>query len=265
VGTGGAGWAPPASDSLAWQWEIAHPLSLSSAADLGEGDTTATGAPAPAPTIYDIDGFDNPGATVSALHARGDHVICYIDVGTWEDWRPDAGSFPAALRGASNGWAGEQWLDTSPAGPDYGTLQALMTARFEMCKAAGYDAVEPDNLDGAENTTGFSISAAQGDQYAEWVASTVHALGMGVAQKNDEDQSTTLEPFFDFVIEEQCAQYQDCSDLAPYVDAHKAVLDVEYADQGADPAAFCPVVRGAGLSGVEFDTALDAKVRVPCA
>ncbi|HEY3940838.1 MAG TPA: hypothetical protein VGL60_00005, partial [Acidimicrobiales bacterium] len=41
VGTGGAGWAPPASDSLAWQWEIAHPLSLSSAADLGEGDTTA--------------------------------------------------------------------------------------------------------------------------------------------------------------------------------------------------------------------------------
>jgi hypothetical protein len=73
-----------------------------------------------------------------------------------------------------------------------------------------------------------------------------------------------LEPYFDFVIEEQCYQYSDCSDLSPYVAAHKAVLDVEYSDQGANPSAFCPAVMAAGLSGVEFDTALDAKVRVPC-
>jgi hypothetical protein len=249
---------------VAWQWEIDHPLSLTSNADLGIGDTTASGAPAPAPTVYDIDGFDNGAATVAALHARGAHVICYIDVGTYENWRPDASSFPAALLGDTNGWPGEQWLNTNPSGPDYATLQAIMTARFQMCKNEGYDAVEPDNLDGSENTTGFNLTQAEGDQYAEWVAGEVHSLGMGVAQKNFEDQSTTLEPYFDFVIEEQCYQYSDCSDLSPYVAAHKAVLDVEYSDQGANPSAFCPAVMAAGLSGVEFDTALDAKVRVPC-
>ena len=47
-------------------------------------------------------------------------------------------------------------------------------------------------------------------------------------QKNFEDQSSVLEPYFDFVIEEQCYQYNDCSDLQPYVDAHKGVFDVEY-------------------------------------
>jgi hypothetical protein len=237
---------------------------MSSNVDLGIGDTTASGAPAGAPTVYDLDGFDNGAATVAALHARGAHVVCYIDVGTWENWRPDQGEFPTDLLGDTNGWPGEKWLDTAPSGPDYATLQAIMTARFEMCRTEGYDAVEPDNLDGAENTTGFPLTVAEGDQYAEWVANEVHALGMSVAQKNFEDQSTTLEPYFDFVIEEQCFQYQDCGELAPYTAAGKAVLEVEYSDQGANPATYCATAIADGFSSVEFDLALDGAVRVPC-
>jgi hypothetical protein len=248
-----------------WQWELDHALSTTSDTDLGIGDKTYTGAPAGNPSVYDIDGFDNPASTVTALNALGAHVICYINVGAYENWRPDANEFPAALLGDSNGWPGEQWLDTNPNGPDYAILQSIMTARFEMCKNAGYDAVEPDNLDGSENTTGFTITVAEGDQYAEWVAGEVHSLGMSVAQKNFVDQSSVLEPYFDFVIEEQCYQYNDCSDLEPYVAAHKAVLDVEYSDQGANPSTFCPALLSEGMSGVEFDTALDGSVRVPCA
>jgi hypothetical protein len=218
-------WQLSPSPSLEWQWELGHPLSMTSNADLGLGDTTYTGAASGNPTVYDIDGFDNGAATVAALHAIGAHVICYIDVGTWEDWRPDAGEFPTALLGSSNGWPGEQWLNTNPSGPDYATLQAIMTARFQMCKNEGYDAVEPDNLDGSENSTGFPLTVAEGDRYAEWVADEVHALGMSVAQKNFEDQSSILEPYFDFVIEEQCFQFGDCADLAPYTAAGKAVLN----------------------------------------
>jgi hypothetical protein len=192
-------------------------------------------------------------------------VICYIDVGTSENWRPDYASFPAALQGSSNGWAGERWLDTSPAGPDYSTLQSIMMARFEMCASKGFDAVEPDNMDGSENSTGFSITNAQQDAYDEWVATAVHSLGMSVAQKNFEDQSATLAPSFDFVIEEQCFQYNDCNDLAPYTAADKAVLEVEYSDQGANPASYCSTAIADHFSSVEFDTSLDAKVRVPCA
>ena len=88
---------------------------------------------------------------------------------------------------------------------------------------------------------------------------------MSVAQKNFEDQSAILEPYFDFVIEEQCFQYNDCNDLAPYTAANKAVLEVEYSDQGANPASYCSTAIADHFSSVEFDTALDAEVRVPCA
>ncbi len=92
MGAGQTWWRPPAA--LSWQWELDHPLDLSSAADMGTGVSTYVGTPAPDPTVYDIDGFDNPAATVSALHARGDHVICYIEVGAAENYRPDYAQFP---------------------------------------------------------------------------------------------------------------------------------------------------------------------------
>ena len=62
--------------------------------------------------MYDIDLFDNDVAAVAALHAQGSVVICYISVGSWEDWRPDAGQFPSEVLGNDyEGWPGEKWLD----------------------------------------------------------------------------------------------------------------------------------------------------------
>jgi hypothetical protein len=266
------------------------------AADLGitSGATPVVavdGATPPAtdPSVFDIDGFDNTGSdngnksgslsssdspVVAELHALGDHVICYIDVGTAESWRPDYKLFPAALLGRSNGWPGERWLDTNPNGPDYAVLRRIMTARFEMCARNGFDAVEPDNLDGSENDTGFHITVAEGDEYAEWVANEVHSLGMSVAQKNFEDQSAVLEPYFDFVIEEQCFQYGDCTDLAPYYEHGKAVLEVEYSSGGISGADFgeaCtsglngqPSADSLGFDSLYLDVDLDGSLRVPC-
>ena len=57
---------------------------------------------------YDIDGFDNDAAQVQKIHAAGSKAICYIDVGTWENWRPDAGEFPNSVKGNKNGWPGEK-------------------------------------------------------------------------------------------------------------------------------------------------------------
>ncbi len=53
---------------------------------------------------YDIDGFENIAAEVATLHAQGKHVICYIDVGTYEPGRPDASWFPAAVAGGEVSW-----------------------------------------------------------------------------------------------------------------------------------------------------------------
>jgi len=43
--------------------------------------------------MYDIDLFDNDDATVLALHDDGRIVICYMNAGGWENWRPDAAKF----------------------------------------------------------------------------------------------------------------------------------------------------------------------------
>lgn len=42
----------------------------------------------------------------------GKVAVCYISIGTVEEWRDDASQFPStAVGGDVDGWAGERWLD----------------------------------------------------------------------------------------------------------------------------------------------------------
>jgi hypothetical protein len=215
---------------------------------------------------YDIDGWNNSASEVTALHALGIKVICYMDVGTYEPGRPDSNSFPSALKGAAvSGWPGELWLDVRASGPSYAELQAIMLARFKACQAKGFDAVEPDNLDSYENNPGFSTTAEDQLTYDEWVAETVHSLGMAVFQKNDLGQISTLVTYFDGILDEECSEYSECSALAPYVAANKPAWDAEYTDDGETTAKFCAVDAKAGITGVLFSLALDGTEFEPCA
>jgi hypothetical protein len=238
---GSTRWSPRPGQR--WQWILDQPL-------------TRTQMKLAVP-VFDIDGFDNPRSTVAALHAMRKRAICYVDVGTWESWRPDARSFPKSLLGRSNGWAGERWLDIRRVS----TLAPLLTARFRMCRRKGFDAVEPDNVDGYTNRTGFALTAAAQVRFNLWVAGEVHKLGMGVALKNDLDQVPRLVAAFDFAVDEQCFAYDECAALRPFVRRGKAVLEVEYS---ARPSRFCPVTSGRyHFASMRKHERLDA-YRVPC-
>jgi hypothetical protein len=116
---------------------------------------------------YDLDAFDTGPKVVAALHARGRHAVCYVDVGTWESWRPDASEFPKSVLGKPDGpWPGERWLDIRQTT----ILEPIMTDRFALCKHKGFDAVDPDNIDGYTNNTGFPLTAAEQLTYDTWVA-----------------------------------------------------------------------------------------------
>jgi hypothetical protein len=138
---------------------------------------------------------------------------------TWENYRADAGKFPRSVLGKSNGWPGERWLDIRRLR----VLEPIMTARMRMCRSKGFDALEPDNIDGYANRTGFPLTAREQLTYHEWVAREAHELGLAVFQKNDPEQARELEPHFDGVLDEQCNQYSECSSSKPYLAAGKPV------------------------------------------
>ena len=239
-----ATWRPP--QDLSWYWQLAGTVDNSHGA-----------------AAYDIDGFDNSAAEVAALHAMGKHVICYVDVGTWEPGRPDQNSFPAGLLGNDvQGWPGERWLDVRPSGPSYAHLQAIMTARFQMCSQKGFDAVEPDNMDSFDgNNPGFPTTASDQATYDEWVASTVHSFGMAVFQKNDPSQAAILEPYFDGALDEQCNEYSECASFQPYLAGGKPVLNAEY---DLSTSQFCGADDDAGIMGAVYGLNLDGSEYQPC-
>jgi hypothetical protein len=260
---------PPPPTGTYWQpgpvtsfnWVIGHPIDLTNSNDMGGNGVLYTGGAAPSPQVFDIDGFDNPASTVASLHALGKKVICYLSIGTYENWRPDASSFPAGLLGSGNGWPGEKWLNTSPAGPYYAQLQAIMTARLQMCASKGFDGVEFDNMDVSENSSGFSITNAQNNQYVTWLAATAHSLSLAAFQKNYVDQASVLQPSFDGVIDEQCYQYSECSGLTVYPANNKPVWQVEYS---SSPASFCPASNGLNFNAYKLPLNLDATSRITC-
>ena len=234
--TGTVPWRP--SVGTRWQWQLTG--------------TVNTSVQAP---VFDIDGFDTPAATVAALKASNRRTICYISAGSWERWRPDAGKFPTAVLGRSNGWSGERWLDIRRLD----VLKPIMAARLNMCKAKGFDAVEPDNVDGYSNNTGFALTYADQLRYNRWLAAAAHARGMSVGLKNDVEQVRDLVAYFDFAINEECMAYAECGALRPFLAAGKAVLHVEYE---LSTTSFCPKVP-VGFSSMRKNWDLDAW-RSPC-
>lgn len=209
VAPASAQWIPAAGDTV--QIQYSGKLDLSVNAD-----------------VYDLDLFDTHPSIVTKLHGMGRKVLCYVDVGTWEKWRPDAKDFPKSVLGNKDGhWAGERWLDIRQTQ----VLEPIMSARLELCKKKGFDGVDPDNIDGYQNKTGFPLNATEQLTYDEWVATQAHSLGLAVDQKNDPAQLKTLDGYFDFAVDEQCFAQNWCDKLTPYTSAGHLVVDIEYTNQ----------------------------------
>ena len=187
--------------------------------------------------VYDIDGFDNSKAIVDRLHGKGSRAVCYVSVGSWENWRPDKGQFPNSVLGNKYyGWPGEKWLDIRRID----LLGPIMQSRMDMCAAKGFDAIEPDNMDGYANKTGFPLTYADQLRYNKWLADEAHQRGLSIAMKNNEAQVKDLLPYYDFAITEDCFDGRWCGKMSPFVEQGKAVLAAEYTDTGMTKRRFCP-------------------------
>ena len=104
-------WIPP--QQVNWQWQLTSPVDVTIDAQ-----------------VYDIDLFNNDASVVKALHDKGRKVICYVSVGTYEGWRPDAAKFPESVKGQIlPDFPDERWLDIR----QLDILKPVIDARFDLC------------------------------------------------------------------------------------------------------------------------------------
>ncbi len=232
-------WRPSAG--LTWQWQIGD----------NDIDTSIEAE------VYDIDLYVDQ-AIIDELHSKGRKVICYISVGSWEDWRPDKDQFPAEVLGKEyEGWAGEKWLDIRRMD----LLAPILLARLDLCQAKGFDAVEPDNMEVWTNDTGFPLTYDDQLKFALWLADEAHKRGLAIGQKNASDQVKDLVNVYDFAITEDYFYYSEAELMLPYIQADKPVFAAEYTDLPGDFAKFCEQAKQLNFSAILKHRGLDAWIQ----
>lgn len=204
--------------------------------------------------VFDVDLWDNlESGLIGRLKGKGKKVICYFSAGSGEDWRPDYAQIPKeALGEGLDGWPGEKWLDTRSEG-----LRSVMKSRLDKAKAAGCDGVDPDNVDGYANESGFELTEATQLDYNRFLAKEAHQRGLAVGLKNDVEQVEDLVGDFDFAVNESCFEFDECDAVAAFVKANKSVLSIEYGNVAAHQTSVCPKANT-----LQFFTILSAKDRL---
>jgi hypothetical protein len=239
-------WYRPAAD-VSWHWQ------LDGAVDTGHQVE-----------LYDVDLFDTPDAVIAALHERGAKVLCYFSAGSSESWRPDHQELPASAQGEQlDGYPDERWLDIRAQ-----AVVDVMAARLDLARSRGCDGVEPDNVTGHTNDTGFPLTATDQLAFNRNLANEAHRRGLAIALKNAGDQARELVDYYDLELNEQCFEYDECEQLRPFVADGKPVLNAEYAGSRVSAErlarSVCPRARAAGLRTLILPVDLDGEFRVSC-
>ncbi|RJQ76319.1 endo alpha-1,4 polygalactosaminidase [Pseudonocardiaceae bacterium YIM PH 21723] len=220
---------------MTWQWQLDGKVDTGVNAD-----------------VFDIDAVDNDASVVSALHAKGKKVICYVDVGGVEQGRPDSGAFPKAVQGNTiEGWRDERWVDVR----QLSTLEPIFAKRFQTCKDKGFDAIEADQVEAYKEKSGFPLSQADQVAFNRMLARLAHERGLSIGLKNALALIPQLVGEYDFAVNEQCAEFDECDKLSPFINAGKAVFHAEY---DVPTSKFCPTSRRLKLSSIKKELDLNA-------
>ena len=236
---------PPVS--VRWQWQLLGKINSAYAVEL-----------------YDIDLFNTDIAQIRALQAEGKKVICYFSAGSYEDFREDKPLFkPEELGRVLDGWDNEKWLDIRSD-----NVRTIMRQRLDLAQQKGCNGVEPDNMDGYINNSGFALTAADQLDFNRFIANEAHNRNLSVGLKNDLAQISELVDYFDFSVNEQCFEYQECELLKPFIENNKPVLNAEYLPRFQNDASaraeLCQQAKDLRFSNLILALSLDDSLRWEC-
>ncbi|MFI8519768.1 endo alpha-1,4 polygalactosaminidase [Streptomyces sp. NPDC085481] len=178
----------------------------------------------PAPGLYDV-------CYVNAFQAQPDATDW------WRTHHPDL-----LLRDASGAlvvdrdWD-EALLDVSTAAKRE-RLAGIVGEWIDGCAAAGYQAVEADNLDSHLRSRGL-LTAEHDLAFGKSLADRAHAAGLAIGQKNAAELAQRGRSLgFDFAVAEECGRYDECGAYADAYDDRVFVIEYEQAGLAAACAAW---------------------------
>ena len=225
-----------------WDWQLSEPINAPRGID-----------------IFDTDPDSVSANTIRRLNLSDVYTICYVSVGTVEDYRDDAAAFPASVIGRTyEDWPDERFLDIRRLD----VLLPLMQARFQRCKDMGFQAIEPDNMDVFDNASGFPLSRNDGLRYIIALADMAHGMGLEIGQKNVPELTKELVEVMDFAITEGCYVDGWCGDVFAYIRAKKPVLAAEYTDSSINWPAACAFARANSYSMILKDRDLSTRLHI---
>ncbi|MCF3964581.1 endo alpha-1,4 polygalactosaminidase [Streptomyces fuscigenes] len=220
--------------------------SSSSSGERSAGATPRVRLPAAGAAFdYQLGGAYRPPAGVRAVSrdrtahpAPGLYSVCYVNAfqaqpgaattAWWRAHHPELllreGHDPHGPLVVDEDWD-EPLLDIStPARRT--ALLGVVGGWIDGCARAGFDAVEPDNLDSYQRSKDL-LSRADAAAFAALLVRRGHRDGLAVAQKNTgELLDRRAAVGFDFAVVEECAHYGECGDFSSAYD--RRVFDVEY-------------------------------------
>lgn len=191
-----------------------------------------------------VDLFDVSDSDLAALKADGTRPIAYFS-SQYEDWRRDAGQFPAADLGNSlDGGKGERWVNTrSPA------VRQIMLARLDEARNRGFYGVDIDNVDIYEFQTGFPNSRADAADYVLFLSREAHRRGLKFGLKNATDLIQSVAGSVDYYVNEQCHEFDEAH---VYSGVGRPVFNIEYRPlKRGTPGMYTIYKQGAVMDGRE--------------
>ncbi len=250
---------PPVA--ITWQWQLKKAMESAMKDAINETNEIDINYPV---QLYDIDLFNSSPSLINTLKASGKKVICYFSAGSYEDFREDKDKFKAAeLGNPLIDWPDERWLDIRSH-----NVAEIMISRLNLALLKGCDGVEPDNIDAYANNSGFDISARDQLAFNKFIANEAHKRGLSVGLKNNLEQIPDLINYFDFSINEQCHEFNECDALTNFIINGKPVLNAEYQqsymDNPAERQALCDISKGAQFSTLILPKDLDDSRRFSC-
>lgn len=231
-------WYQPSAGTT-WQWQLQGTLNTAYEVE-----------------VYDIDLFDISTDQIHTLQHQGRKVICYFSAGSVEDWRDDISKISkTAVGNPLDDWPGERWLDIRDK-----SVWRVMQNRLKLAAKKGCDGVEPDNVDAYQNTSGFNLNAQDQIKFNRFLAQSAHILNLSIGLKNSLGLIPQLANDFDFAVNEQCLEYQECDALRPFIQQNKAVFHAEYQSR----SNLCQYASQHQFSTLLLPLELDGRLRQTC-